>query len=299
MKCLLWSLVMSVMLAGLANADFLDEFSDSQLDPGWQIGNEDSTHWSLTARPGFLRFITKYSIDDTIWNIFFHKEGLAGNFVATTKVIARPVVQGQCTYIHADNDSLSQTRPRAIMGFGNIAGLGEGLLGWIDANMVLVPYVDTMAYLRIRTNGDTVFTEFSPDNSSWTTLNWAWSPPFPEHQQSGVSAMNYEGFGGTPGTPEINADFDWFHLVALTGVEEPRNAKVEMWNAALRIIPNPFTSFATVPGYEGKSFEVYNISGRWVRTYKGSRVGEGLSPGIYFLKPEGRKTTLIRIVKVR
>lgn len=298
MKRMFWIIVFAALAAGTASADFLDEFNDSQLDPGWRIENEDSTHWSLTARPGFLRFITKYSTEDTIWNLFFHREGIAGNFVATTKVIASPVEGGQCTYIHADNDSLSQTRPRAIMAFGTIAGVGEGMMGWIDSSMVLAPYVDTMAYLRIRTNGDTVFTEFSPDNSIWITLNQAWSPPFPEHQQSGVGAMNADSFGSTPGTPEINADFDWFHLVALTGVEE-RSAGGIDGSASMIAEPNPFISFTRIRGHERESFAVYDASGRKVAVYSGGRIGEGLIPGVYFVRREKAASASVRVVKVR
>jgi len=308
----MWIIVLAVLTAGTAYGNFLDEFNSAVLDPGWQIQWEDPTHWSLTARPGFLRIITKYSVNDSIWNIFYHREEIAGNFVATTKVIARPVQQGQCTYIYADNDSLSQTRPRAIAGFGNIAGWGEGLLGWIDESMVLIPLVDTMVYLRIRTNGDTVFAEYSPDNSSWTTLISDWSPPFPEHQQSGVNAMNYQSFGGTPGTPEINADFDWFHLVALTGVDErPANGQATLADY-LTVVPNPFTK-KTVIRYSSLVINdqlpmtndlqypalcIYDVSGRLVRSFPFSLVtlhssvtwdrkdnaGNQVENGVYFIR---------------
>jgi len=43
----------------------------------------------------------------------------------------------------------------------------------------------------------------------------------------------------------------------------------------------------------------HDVSGRQVGTYKGSRIGEGLSPGVYFLRPESGDTKPLRIVKVR
>ena len=306
MKRLFWALVLpalvfagTVQLSGAANADFLDEFSVPQLDPGWRIHLEDSTNWSLTARPGFLRIITQYCTGDSIKNTFFHLEGIAGNFVATTKVIARPDSAGQCTYIHADTDSLAQRRPRAIAGFGNIAGYGEGFLGWIDASMVLVPHVDTMAYLRIRTNGDTVFAEYSLNNSNWVTLNSAWSPPFTELQEAGVGAMNYAPFGATPSTPEITADFDWFHLVAQTGVEEKTGVRDQGLGVRVTARPNPFLSFATVPGHSTDRFALYDISGRRVGVYRGDRIGADLPPGVYFIKPLNQDSKPLRIVKLR
>jgi len=36
-----------------------------------------------------------------------------------------------------------------------------------------------------------------------------------------------------------------------------------------------------------------------VGVYKGDRIGEGLVPGVYFIKPEGKGTKPMRMVKVR
>jgi len=36
-----------------------------------------------------------------------------------------------------------------------------------------------------------------------------------------------------------------------------------------------------------------------VGVYKGNRIGEGLSPGVYFLKYENKDTKPLRIVKLR
>jgi len=82
------------------------------------------------------------------------------------------------------------------------------------------------------------------------------------------------------------------------GVEE-KAEDGQRFEARLKSEPNPFTSFATVPGHERERFSLYDISGRKVGTYKGDRVGEGLTPGIYFLKPEQVSLKLLRIVKLR
>jgi parallel beta-helix repeat protein len=66
-----------------------------------------------------------------------------------------------------------------------------------------------------------------------------------------------------------------------------------------RACPNPFTSFATLPGHEAERFSLYDISGRKVGTYKGDRVGEGLSAGVYFLRTADGSSKPLRIVKVR
>jgi hypothetical protein len=85
----------------------------------------------------------------------------------------------------------------------------------------------------------------------------------------------------------------------LAGVEEAGNAEFGMRNAELRITPNPFTTFATLPGHPGKRFSLYDISGRRVGTYRGDRIGEELSSGVYFLRAEGKDSKPLRIVKVR
>jgi len=82
------------------------------------------------------------------------------------------------------------------------------------------------------------------------------------------------------------------------GVEERPEARGQSLEVRIRPRPNPFTSFATVPGHEADRFALYDISGRRVGTYKGDRVGEGLVPGVYFVRAEG-KGKPVRVVKVR
>jgi photosystem II stability/assembly factor-like uncharacterized protein len=65
------------------------------------------------------------------------------------------------------------------------------------------------------------------------------------------------------------------------------------------IRPNPFTSFATLPGHEAERFSLYDVSGRKVGTYRGDRVGEGLAPGVYFVCQGTACRAPTRIVKVR
>jgi hypothetical protein len=55
----------------------------------------------------------------------------------------------------------------------------------------------------------------------------------------------------------------------------------------LLVRPNPFTSFARVPGRETDVFVLSDVTGRQVATCNGDRVGEGLRPGVYFLSSVG------------
>jgi hypothetical protein len=68
---------------------------------------------------------------------------------------------------------------------------------------------------------------------------------------------------------------------------------------SIKATPNPFSSFATVPGYETERFALYDIAGRRVGTYKGERIGMDLRPGVYFIRALEGKAGLARIVKIR
>jgi hypothetical protein len=83
-------------------------------------------------------------------------------------------------------------------------------------------------------------------------------------------------------------------------VEEGLPLLLTPYASRLTVSPNPFTSFATIPGHASERFFLFDISGRKVGVYKGERIGEGLSPGVYFLRREGgRDAKPLRIVKLR
>jgi len=295
------ALAWMVQLAGLANADFLDEFSVPQLNPGWRIVRPDSAHWSLTARPGFLRIMAQYDPggQGAPTNTFGYFEVISGNFEVSVKLIARPDSAGQLVMLIAGYDTLSSGNPPAMLGFGNDHN-NKLVFGQINDTNNTAPYSDTLVYLRVRTRGDTAFAEYSPNNSNWTVVKSGWSPPFTRHQFSGVFAVIWPELGGTTQTPEMNADFDWYHLVARTGVEEERRQGDKGTRGqGVKVTPDPFSSFARVLGHEGERFSLYDISGRQVGVYKGDRIGEGLVPGVYFLRPQDRLSSPVRVVKVR
>jgi hypothetical protein len=293
MKHITWTIIFAAFAAGPASADFLDEFSSSTLDPGWRISWEDPAHWSLTERPGFLRIKTQYSQYDTMWNSFYHTEGISGNFEARAKIVCRPDSAGQMAGIYADYDSSFTGQPHAVTGFTNIASEGRMVFGMINGVSDGVYYNDTLVYLRIRTHGDTVDAQYSNDNSNWQTV--ASGGPFIGHQVSGMIAMNDYMAGGTPQTPEMNADFDWFHLTAAGSVEERDGQTVK----TASVWPNPFIGYSRVSGHEHEYFTLYDVTGERVGIFRGDRIAEGLAPGVYFIRGENSAFSPARIVKIR
>ena len=81
-----------------------------------------------------------------------------------------------------------------------------------------------------------------------------------------------------------------------TVTAEERGQRLEV---RLKATPNPFTTFAIVPGHSSDRFALYDVSGRRVGTYKGDRIGEGLRAGVYFLRAESGDGKPVRIVKVK
>jgi len=84
-------------------------------------------------------------------------------------------------------------------------------------------------------------------------------------------------------------------------VAEPSGPRLTNSRTAFRVQPNPFSSFAVVPGHETERFILSDISGRKVGIGNGNRIGAGLPPGVYFLspaaKPVASHTRPLRIVK--
>jgi hypothetical protein len=82
------------------------------------------------------------------------------------------------------------------------------------------------------------------------------------------------------------------------GIEETGSSKPRVVGS-LNATPNPFASFTRIPGHEAERLNLYDISGKLVGTYPGNRIGEGLSPAVYFVRLEGRHGGSLRVVKTR
>jgi hypothetical protein len=91
------------------------------------------------------------------------------------------------------------------------------------------------------------------------------------------------------------AGTDWRYF---SGVEEGVQRRTSAWGK-WRAVPNPFLTYATIPGHSSERFTLYDVSGRRVGTYKGDRIGANLPPGVYFLRLSEQNNRPLRVVKVK
>jgi len=99
--------------------------------------------------------------------------------------------------------------------------------------------------------------------------------------------------------PQQNTEIYYKRNPTGNGVENLNGSGKKIAYNRIIPTPNPFISFATIPGHSSDRFVLYDISGRKVGTYRGDRIGEGLTAGVYFLRKEGREGGPVRVVKVR
>jgi hypothetical protein len=141
------------------------------------------------------------------------------------------------------------------------------------------------------------------DASGDTTWTRTYGGPGQE-SFDGVAQTSDGGYIVTGLTSSYGAGGQDVYLVKTSGsgstaMEEPGNAEIGIRSPRLRIAPNPFTSFATTPGHESERFGLYVSTGRRVGTFQGNRIGEGLIPGVYFLRPKDNASPSVRVVKAR
>jgi hypothetical protein len=83
------------------------------------------------------------------------------------------------------------------------------------------------------------------------------------------------------------------------GMQEKTPCSIQRPLTEVKAVPNPFTTFATIPNHETERFALYDIAGQRFGVFRGDRIGEGLPPGVYFIKPESGKDGSTRLVKIR
>jgi len=180
---------------------FRDEFDSNLLHPLWYWVREDSTHWSLTDNPGYLRITTQtggmFTNDQ---NNILLANAPNGDFQITTMVTIAPTqnFQHAALQVYQDDDNYVQLN-RA---YANGDTLNFDLeVGGIVTN-IQTSVAEPDLFLRITKHGLNYYGYYSLDGVTWTmagnhTANFS---PI----SVGVGAAN-----NLSGVPEIPADFDF------------------------------------------------------------------------------------------
>jgi hypothetical protein len=84
-----------------------------------------------------------------------------------------------------------------------------------------------------------------------------------------------------------------------TEVSEKIVIRCKKQGARLKKVPNPFISYASIPGHENEKFRVFDVTGRLVDFYWGDRIGADLIPGAYFVISTEGGSRPIRVVKIQ
>lgn len=201
-----------------ANSYLIDDFSATTLGEAWSWVNEDSTRWSLTATPGFLR-ITLQQTPVTNWLV---QPVPAGDFDIVTHVVFNPVenfeIAGLLLYQEDDTFLLLGRAfcgggyPNCVQGNGIYFDHLEDSLVVSDNFAMRTPYEDH-AYLRIIHEGENYTAYVSEDGVDWWLVG--------RHAMGTEYALTSMGLAtGTGGqeVAEIYADFDFFQVGPFTPI---------------------------------------------------------------------------------
>jgi hypothetical protein len=140
-------------------------------------------------------------------------------------------------------------------------------------------YTWDVCLIRTDANGDSLWSK------TFGGADDDWGNSVGLTDDSGFAVAGYTGSYGAGGDVYlIKTD----SLGNAAGLEEPLTRHPARPSRFLAR-PNPFTSFARVPGHETEHFVLSDVTGRQVSVCKGDRVGAGLRPGVYFLSPVGSR----------
>jgi len=212
---------------------FRDDF-DNALSEGWNIVREDSSHWSLTVKPGSWRITLQTgAIGDAIpqppSNLLL-REAPSGDFEITTLIHFTPVSNVQFAGLIVYQDDLNAVQfGRAYCDLSEMC-VGNGIYfdntSDISKNYATVTSNPSIAYLRLRREGTTYTGYYSEDGGSWTIIG--------QH----ISNINPLQVGLTAGQvleAETTADFEYFTMETLPS----QSPGWSDWRSLSFMIPNP------------------------------------------------------------
>ena len=285
----------------LGGADYDDARSVQQTsDSGYIIAGETKS-FGAGAYDAYL--IKTNSSGDTVWTRTY---GGTGNDAATSVQQTQDggyIVTGYTQSFGAGADDVWLLKLNAsgdtvwTRTFGG-SGYDDGNSvqqtsdnGYIIAGTTPGPHLDPYNYYLIKTN--------SAGDSMWTRSIGGGDRDIANSvEQTTDGGYIIAGYSASFGAGDYDVYLVKTDASGNPGVQEPGSSR-PMVAGSIRATPNPFTSYATIPGHEGEQFSLYDITGKMVGTYSGNRVGEGLAPAVYFIRLGGEQGMSLRIVKVR
>jgi hypothetical protein len=197
-----------------------DDFDSPTLDPRWFWLNEDPTHWSLTARPGFMRVTAQEG-----WTNLLLQAVPAGDYVVETHLLFEPTqnIQRAGLFLLQNGDN-NLFLMRAFCGYGGPGCPGNAIFldimedGAPVESVVPMTTVSTNeAYLRVVKKAQAYTAYISGDGAQWTLMSTHVAGADFAPTAIGLMA-DYTG----QGAGEIPADFDYFSLKPWTdGFDSP------------------------------------------------------------------------------
>jgi beta-xylosidase len=206
MVLLIGSLTATTSDQSRSNSTWTDNFEGSALDPRWSWAREDPTHWSLSARPGYLRIITQtggiYESTEKQKNLLL-MPAPKGDFRIVTKCTIDPTENFQYAGLMVYQGRNNYVQINRAFTDGNSFNFDIEASGTPINKRV--PASATTFYLRLTKHGDTYTGDYSLDGEAWTTAGQGTASLV--DPKVGICAAN-----NLPGKPEISADFDFFTL---------------------------------------------------------------------------------------
>jgi hypothetical protein len=173
----------------------------------------------------------------------------------------------------------------------SLANLCDSANNWYGTGLRIVNYLDEDIY-----GDNTPFWErgfrsvFALEDSEWGIWNGSNPHYHTTHDTIGNLTMSLV----TRTTRNVTAC-----VATLAGrVEQTAVMEPGAGAGAKAVLPTLFAGRLRLAGREREAFTVCDPSGRNVGRFSGSEIGIGLSPGVYFIRPDGDRRPL-RVVKTR
>ncbi|MBN1536485.1 MAG: ABC transporter substrate-binding protein [Anaerolineales bacterium] len=212
---------------------FEDDFDSSTLNARWEWIQQDNSHWSLTANPGYIS-ITTQSGGVSTGNNLLVQPAPAANFEIETHVFFEPSenfqIAGLLVYQDEHNYLLLG---REYCGYVEAGCVGNGIYfdhvedSWLfDENYAMTTTLTNEIYLRLTRWGDQYIGAISENGSNWFEIGTHKVISGFIPTKVGLAALNQLD---TPA--EIDANFDDFRLaydtVITIGVATPLSGGME------------------------------------------------------------------------